>query len=156
MIGMVLRRAVLADLEAILSIENTVFTDAWSAQSYLCEFEDVYSWFQVAEVDGRVAGFVLARMVAQQGEIVNIAVDPAHHGSGLGGRLLDAAIAAAVAADCEAVWLEVRVTNEAAKRLYVSRGFEAIGIRKRYYDKPVEDASVLRRVLPVTGAQAEK
>ncbi len=156
MIGTVLRRAVVADMEAILTIEAAVFADPWPEQFFLPEFEDAYSWFQVAEVDGRVAGFVIARIVAQQGEIVNIAIDPAHHGSGLGGRLLDAAIGASVAAQCEAVWLEVRVTNEPAKRLYISRGFEAIGRRNRYYQKPVEDALVLRRTLPEIGTQAEK
>ncbi len=151
-----LRRAVVADLPAILQIECAVFGDPWSEQSFAPEFDEPFTWFQVAEVDGRIAGFVIARIVARQGEIANIAVAPTHHGTGLGGRLLDAALGATAAEHCEAVWLEVRETNEPAKRLYLSRGFEAIGRRRRYYKKPVEDALVLRRTLPEIRAQAEK
>ncbi len=152
----VIRRAVAGDLDAILRIEAAVFSDPWSRESFMPEFEDPYSWFRVAQIDDEIAGFVIARIVARQGEIANIAVAPAHRRTGLGGQLLDAAIGAPDAQDCEAVWLEVRETNEPAKRLYTSRGFEAIGRRKRYYKLPVEDALVLRRTLPAIGAQAEK
>ncbi len=152
----VIRRAVAGDLEAILRIEAAVFGDPWSPESFTPEFDDSYSWFRVAERDGAIAGFVIARIVARQGEIANIAVAPTHQGSGLGGQLLDAAIEATEAQDCEAVWLEVRETNEPAKRLYASRGFEAIGRRKRYYKLPVEDALVLRRTRTPIGVQAEK
>lgn len=145
-----------SDLEAILRIERQVFGDPWSPESFAPEFDDAYTWFRVAEVAGEVAGYIIARIVAQQGEIANIAVAPARQGSGLGGRLLDAAIAAAEAAECEAVWLEVRVTNESAKRLYWSRGFEPIGRRKAYYRDPVEDALVLRRPGRVAQVHAEK
>lgn len=152
----VFRPAVIGDLDAILRIEVGVFGDPWSRESFAPEFDDPYSWFRVVEVRGELAGFVIARIVARQGEIANIAVDPKHQGTGLGGQLLDVAISAIVAEACEAIWLEVRETNEPAKRLYVSRGFEAIGRRKRYYKKPVEDALVLRRTLPEIGAPAQK
>lgn len=141
----VVREARRSDLDAILAIEQVVFSDPWSPESFAPEFDDTYTWFRVVEVDGVIAGYVVARIVARQGEIANIAVAPAHRGTGLGGRLLDAAVAAAEAAECEAVWLEVRVSNEAARRLYGSRHFELIGRRKGYYRLPVEDALVLRR-----------
>ena len=143
----VLRPAVASDLDAIQRIEHLVFSDPWSAESFAPEFTDPYTWFRVAEVEGELVGYVVARIVAQQGEIANIAVIPAQQGTGLGGRLLDAAVAAADAEDCEAVWLEVRVSNNAAQRLYASRGFEPIGRRRGYYRAPVEDALVLRRLL---------
>jgi [ribosomal protein S18]-alanine N-acetyltransferase len=134
-----------SDLDAILIIEHRVFSDPWSPASFAPEFNDPYTWFSVAELDGIVSGYAIARIVAKQGEIANTAVDPAHQRSGLGGKLLDAAVVAADAADCEAVWLEVRVSNEPARRLYESRGFEPIGRRRGYYRTPVEDALVLRR-----------
>ena len=140
-----IRPAVPADLPAILVIERAVFSDPWSPESFAPEFTDEYSFFRVAEVDGEIAGYVVARIVARQGEIASIAVAPSHQGTGLGGHLLDAAVAAAEADVCEAVWLEVRVSNEPARRLYASRRFEPIGRRKRYYKAPVEDALVLRR-----------
>lgn len=141
----VLRAALPDDLPAILAIERAVFSDPWSAESFAPEFTDPYSWFRVVDVAGEVAGYVVARIVARQGEIANIAINPARQGSGLGGMLLDGAVTAAESAACEAVWLEVRVSNEPARRLYASRGFEPIGRRKGYYRVPVEDALVLRR-----------
>lgn len=140
-----MRLARASDLDAILTIEHRVFSDPWSPASFAPEFSDPYTWFSVAEIDGIVSGYAIARIVAKQGEIANIAVDPAHQRSGLGGKLLDAAMVAADAAECEAVWLEVRVSNEPARRLYESRGFEPIGRRRGYYRTPVEDALVLRR-----------
>ena len=140
----VLRAAVPSDLDGILRIERLVFSDPWSPDSFAPEFTDEYSWFRVAEIDGEIAGYVVARIVAQQGEIANIAVHPSHRGTGLGGKLLDAAVLAADAAECEAVWLEVRVSNAPAQRLYSSRRFEEIGCRRNYYRDPLEDALVLR------------
>ena len=151
MTTIVLRQARVSDLDAVLRIEHRVFSDPWSPGSFAPEFDDPYTWFHVAEIDGVMVGYVVARIVAQQGEIANIAVDPAFQATGLGGRLLDAAIGAADVADCEAVWLEVRVSNDPARRLYASRGFEMIGRRRGYYRSPVEDALVLRRVRTVSG-----
>jgi [ribosomal protein S18]-alanine N-acetyltransferase len=155
MSGMQLRVARLTDLSAILQIEARAFSDPWSPESFAPEFDDPYSWFRVLELDGVLVGYTIARIVAQQGEIANIAVDPSQQRTGLGGVLLDAAIAAAEAAACEAVWLEVRVSNTPARRLYESRGFELIGRRRGYYREPVEDALVLRRS-PTVVADAQK
>ena len=140
-----LRQALVSDLDAILRIEHRVFSDPWSPESFAPEFADPYTWFRVAEIGEALVGYIVARIVAQQGEIANIAVDPVHQGSGLGGKLLDAAVAAAEAEACDAVWLEVRLSNDAARRLYASRGFEPVGRRRAYYRAPVEDALVLRR-----------
>lgn len=151
----VLRTAQAGDLDAILAIEKRVFSDPWSPDSFAPEFTDPYSWFCVAEIDGALVGYAIARIVARQGEIANIAVDPVHQRTGLGGKLLDAAIEAADAAECEAVWLEVRISNEPAYKLYESRGFEAIGRRRGYYRTPVEDALVLRRSRTSSDGNAE-
>jgi [ribosomal protein S18]-alanine N-acetyltransferase len=144
---MSVRRAVVGDLEAVLAIEHAVFSDAWSADSFAPEFDDPYAWFSVYEMGEAIVGYVVARIVAGQAEIANIAVDPSAQRRGIGGHLLDAAIVAASSADCEAVWLEVRPSNPAAQCLYASRGFEVIGRRPGYYRLPVEDALVMRRDL---------
>lgn len=145
-----LRAATPADLAAILAIEHQVFTDPWAPSSFESEFDDPYGWFRVAVADdgaGAVVGYAMARFVAGEGEVMNIAVVPAWRGQGVGGVLLDAALAAATAAECDAMWLEVRVSNAAARRLYESRGFVLVGRRRGYYRRPVEDALVLRRPL---------
>lgn len=151
-----LRPAVPADLAAILAIEQAVFGDAWSAESFASEFDEPYAWFRVVEDAGVIGGYVIARIVGGQAEIANIAVAPAAQRHGLGGRLLDAAIAAAVEADCDAVWLEVRPSNAAARRLYETRGFVLIGRRRGYYRAPVEDALVMRRAIDADEGHASQ
>lgn len=97
--------------------------------------------------DGVFLGAVLARHAAGEGEILSIAIDPAHRGAGHGRALLEAALAALLAAGVATVWLEVRRSNEAAQRLYAGAGFVAVGVRRGYYRDPLEDAVVLRRDL---------
>jgi len=83
-----------------------------------------------------------------EGEIANIAVAPDEWGAGIGRALLDAALDEADRRRATAVYLEVRDSNERARHLYRSRGFEEVGRRRGYYRRPVEDAIVLRRALP--------
>jgi ribosomal-protein-alanine N-acetyltransferase len=87
----------------------------------------------------------VAWFVTDEGEIANLAVDPARWGGGVGKILLDAALAEGARRGAESVYLEVRESNARARRLYASRGFEEVGRRKGYYRRPAEDAIVLRR-----------
>jgi len=94
-----------------------------------------------------LAGFVLMRAAAGEAEILTLAVDPQHRRQGVGRALVDAGLAAALAVPCAQVFLEVADTNTAAKRLYASLGFAAVGRRVAYYaDGPgaPADALVLR------------
>jgi [ribosomal protein S18]-alanine N-acetyltransferase len=143
--GLILRRAESRDLGAVVALEAAVFSDPWSLASFEPELTDPYAWFTVAERDGELVGYLVARFVAQQGEISNVAVQPAARGQGIGSALVAAAVAAAEREGCEAVWLEVRESNAGAQRLYRTLGFEKIGRRRGYYQAPLEDALVLRR-----------
>ena len=89
----------------------------------------------------------MAWFAADEGEIANLAVTPAAWGAGVGRALLDAALEEGRRRGVSAVYLEVRDSNERARGLYRSRGFEEIGRRRGYYARPVEDAIVLRRTL---------
>ncbi|MCE2941310.1 MAG: ribosomal protein S18-alanine N-acetyltransferase [Gemmatimonadota bacterium] len=90
-------------------------------------------------------GFVALRTMADEGEILNVAVAPAARRSGVGRALVRHALASAAAAGAFSVFLEVRPSNAAALTLYRSFGFVEVGRRHRYYRAPVEDALVLRR-----------
>ena len=82
----------------------------------------------VAKVNGRVAGFALYRVVAGEGELLNLAVDPGLRRSGVGRTLLAALMPLAP------LWhLEVRAGNVAAIGLYRFLGLEQVGRRERYY-----------------------
>jgi ribosomal-protein-alanine N-acetyltransferase len=92
-----------------------------------------------------VLGYVLATVLGPEGEIADIAVAPEARGRGIGGILLDEMLAMLGGEGVRTVYLEVRESNAAARRLYESRSFGPVGRRRGYYQHPVEDALVLRR-----------
>jgi len=158
--------ATLADVSEIETIEESVFSDPWSANSFRALPGDPRVLFACARSGvgdgdsagpgpgaaatgaGRgVLGYVVAIFAADEGEIGNLAVAPAAQGQGIGGRLLDAVLAEAERRGCVVLYLEVRESNAAARQLYASRGFKEAGRRRGYYQRPVEDALLLRRTV---------
>ena len=89
-------------------------------------------------------GLILASVVAGEAEILTLAVHPAARRRGLGRALLDTALDEAAAAGASAMLLEVSDINSAARMLYESSGFTAVGRRRRYYPDG-SDALVMRR-----------
>ena len=142
----------LVDVPAIVEIERAVFSDPWSAQSFREALGHPAVYFSCAcRDDGDVLGYVVAWFVADEGEIANLAVARPAWRAGIGRALLDAALSEAASRSVTAVYLEVRESNERARRLYESRGFEQVGRRKSYYRRPVEDAIVLRWTMTEEG-----
>ena len=97
--------------------------------------------------DGRDIGFVLSRVVADEAEVLTIAIDPAHRRRGAGGRLLQAVIGNARAAGTRSLYLEVGVDNPVARALYAKAGFEEVGRRSNYYQRgpgKMVDALIMR------------
>jgi ribosomal-protein-alanine N-acetyltransferase len=88
-------------------------------------------------------GFILVRAVADEMEILNLAVDPDSRRQGVARRLLTQAIEGVRRADVKGVYLEVRESNSSARAFYSSAGFTEQGRRKSYYSQPVEDALLL-------------
>jgi ribosomal-protein-alanine N-acetyltransferase len=93
--------------------------------------------------DDRLQGAALGRVAADEAELHSIAVHPVHRGEGWGKQLLGAFLDRAARRRARVVWLEVRVSNEAAIRLYQGCGFRATGRRPRYYGDG-EDALIFR------------
>ncbi len=146
------------DVARVAEIERVAFADPWSRESFRQLAGTPTVFFRCARegVGTPPLGYVVAWFVADEGEIANIAVDPAVRRRGLGAALLDAALAEAARRGAVAVYLEVRESNEAAQRLYASRGFVVVGRRVRYYRKPVEDAVVLRCTIQVPAVDSER
>jgi ribosomal-protein-alanine N-acetyltransferase len=149
-VPIVLRSASEADLESVLAIEQASFADPWSRSAFLELVDDPRVAFLIADAGGVVRGYVVAWFVLDEGEIGNLAVHADARRQGVGARLLDAAIAAVRKARVDALYLEVRDSNAAARALYASRGFAEVGRRREYYRRPKEDALVLR--LELSGA----
>jgi [ribosomal protein S18]-alanine N-acetyltransferase len=143
-----IRAATLEDLEPIVAAERICFSDPWSSSGIreLLQSETglnfVCFW---PGAEARLAGYLFARTIAGEGEILNLAVLPEARGKGLGRRLLRTGLDALATHRAEAVFLEVRESNEEAKGLYRSAGFSVVGVRAGYYRNPREDALVLRR-----------
>ena len=132
-------------MPAIAVIEDASFADPWSATDFVSILAVDHSIFLIAESSGEIVGYVVAISVMDEAEILNVAVSPSRRGEGIGGALLDAALAQVESRGAESVFLEVRVSNAAAMALYQSRSFAEISKRKNYYRTPVEDALVMRR-----------
>jgi ribosomal-protein-alanine N-acetyltransferase len=132
-----------ADLDAVLAVEQASFSTPWSRNSFinLLGRTDTDMW--VAELDGNVVGHAVLWYVGFEGELGNLAVAPEWRRHGLGRYLLDWVLEGARRRHVETVFLEVRISNRAAQNLYGRRGFRPVGLRKRYYREPVEDALVL-------------
>src|SRR5262249_16591092 len=81
-----------------------------------------------------------------QADVLTLAVAADGWGEGIGGALLDGLLTEAARRGCTEVFLEVRVDNDRAQRLYRGRGFIDIGIRRGYYQPSGTDALVMRRI----------
>ena len=90
---------------------------------------------------------MVAWFAADEGEVANLAVTPRLRQRGFGLALLDSVLAEAAERGTTSLFLEVRESNAAARKLYASRNFEEVGRRKRYYRSPEEDALILRCTL---------
>ncbi len=153
-----LRPAVEGDLREVVRIERECFADPWSEESFRRLLAVEPAIFQVAAFppDSKIAGYAIAFAVGEDGEVLNVAVEPPFRGKGLAGQMLDALLIEMAARGVRTAYLEVRESNRAAQALYGSRGFTEIGRRYQYYRRPVEDALVMRRVLEVAEGDEER
>lgn len=143
-----LRPMVLADLPAVLAVERAAYFSPWAESHFRDSLrQDHECWILVA--DGAFLGHGILSAAAHEGELLNLCIAPKAQGQGLGRRLLSHLLDRALARACDEVFLEVRDSNGAARRLYRRAGFQEIGRRRGYYPGPdgAEDARVLRREL---------
>jgi [ribosomal protein S18]-alanine N-acetyltransferase len=136
----------------LIDIGNETDLAPWSAQNYLDELNTTGSIMLRAVVAGNVTGgFVVGRVVQgtarPDAEIYNIAVRPEYRRSRIGQALLDAFMEKCASAAVQGVWLEVRVSNEAAVCFYRKNGFQVHQTRPLFYRRPDEDAFVMHRTL---------
>jgi [ribosomal protein S18]-alanine N-acetyltransferase len=136
-----------ADLDAVLQIERASFVNPWTREMYLAELENRGVSFCFVARDNRhqVVGFCSFWRVLDELHINNLAVTPAARGAGAGTALLHAVLREGARMGARRATLEVRRSNDAARRLYERLGFTVAGVRRAYYTSPVEDALVLWR-----------
>jgi ribosomal-protein-alanine N-acetyltransferase len=131
-----IRRGDPCDLNEVAAIQEASPEAArWSVSEY-----PQYD-FRVAVRGRRIAGFLVARPVAEdERELLNLAVAPEFRRQGVGRDLLAALLAEAPGS----IFLEVRESNQAARNIYKSMGFQEVGSRPGYYEEPLEAAIVMK------------
>ena len=130
----------------IADIERACFSVPWTQEMLLEELESLNSTCIVAVTqENEVLGYASLTVVLDEGYINNIAVKRQYRRMGLGGELLKVFIRFAQANGLAFLTLEVRDTNLAARSLYSGFGFQEVGRRKNYYDKPTEDAILMTK-----------
>jgi ribosomal-protein-alanine N-acetyltransferase len=135
-------------MDSIIQIENLSFSTPWSPEGFLQEIRNPVSHLWAAMRDEGLKGYICFWMFDFEIQLLDLAVHPEERRKGLGQFLLNHMIEAAVSRELESVWLEVRVSNTGAIRLYQKLGFVQVGARRKYYQDTQEDAKVMCLALP--------
>jgi [ribosomal protein S18]-alanine N-acetyltransferase len=129
-----------ADLDEVMLIERSSFRFPWSPGFFRQELQVACARSVLAEIDGKIVGYVLFWLLPGAIDIHNIAVHADYRRRGIARMLLGRVIDEARHRSALKVMLEVRKSNVPAQKLYESMGFLTIGIRKGYYSDDGEDA----------------
>ena len=137
------------DLTGVLEVEQASFTNPWTREMYSWELRnrDVCHIYVVRTAGDSVAGFCAFWLVVDEAHINNLAIRPASRGQGLGTLLMRRVLTEARRLGAVRATLEVRASNDGARRFYETMGFAVTATRPRYYTNPTEDALILWRDL---------
>ena len=138
-----IRPASFDDISSIVEIENKTNQMPWSKAQFLSSME-VGHYSVVMHKDSDILGFAIFSPIIPESHLLNIAIDPAYQGKGLGDKLLQQIILQNRTIGVKTISLEVRVSNLPAINLYEKRGFHKDAIRPDYYSgSPKEDALLM-------------
>ena len=134
-----------AHVAQIAELEKRCFNDPWSENSIASELNNRLSCWLVALEGDVVIGYVGSQTVLGETDVMNIAVHPDYRNQGVAKNLIQTLMDTLSGQGSHSLMLEVRQSNEPARNLYASLGFETVGIRKNYYRNPKENALILRK-----------
>ena len=138
-----IRRMCEQDIAAVNEIECSIFSTPWSEKSFIDSIAKVNNIYLVAEADDHVVAYCGFWGVAGEGQITNLAVHESYRRNGIAEKMMVELIAQGRKQGIEAFTLEARRSNQAAICLYHRLGFMDSGIRKNFYEAPVEDALIM-------------
>lgn len=144
----VVRKFKPVDLGKVYEIEQQSFKDPYNALLLLNLYELFPEGFFVAEEDGIIVGYAISRIVGEVGHILAIAVDPKYRGRRIGKVLMGAVTNYFLSKGVVETWLEVRASNQLARRFYRSLGFVERKTIPQYYSDG-ESAVILKKRLRV-------
>ncbi|MDA3960972.1 MAG: GNAT family N-acetyltransferase/peptidase C39 family protein [Planctomycetota bacterium] len=148
--GLTIREATLADLDAIVAVETAAFVaDRFSRRTLRSWLNKEHRVFLVAVDDDNIAGYILVihHQGTRLGRVYSLAVSPLHHRRGIGRRLMAVAQDAAVQRGCIDLRLEVANSNLSAIEFYRSEGYRSFGIHRDYYSNHDDALRMQKRIL---------
>lgn len=131
------------DLDRVCELEEKSFSMPWKREDFKDMIERDDSHYMVITLDGLVIGTAGYTYNGFEGYINNVVIDSDYRGNGYSRILLENLLEEGRARGINEYTLEVRVSNAPAKALYEGLGFKSEGIRKNFYEKPVENAEVM-------------
>jgi ribosomal-protein-alanine N-acetyltransferase len=138
------------DIPQVVEIEKIAFSRPWSRSIFKATLLLPYAAYYVAVQEEnefpeaqRILGMCGVKKIFEEGEISNVAVHPDFRGNGISRKMLEMLMREAREDGVRAFTLEVRAGNSIAIRLYESLGFRTEGVRRGYYDHPVEDGLIM-------------
>lgn len=136
------------DLVQVLKIERSAYPEPWSEGVFSDCLRVGYRCDLYLKND-QVVGYSVVSTGAGEAHLLNLCLHPEYQGLGLGRQMLRKVLEKLPQERVETIFLEVRVSNQAAKNLYLSEGFNEIGQRFNYYPKGEEreDALVFAKSL---------
>ncbi|MCP4644985.1 MAG: ribosomal protein S18-alanine N-acetyltransferase [bacterium] len=134
-------------LEGLIPIELEAYPEPWTLGMFRDEVRNNRSYFYVVQIDGVTVGYGGFWLVLDEAHITSVTIAEEWRGKGYGRRLTVFLLDAARKAGATLATLEVRMSNQAARDLYLSLGFGPVGVRKGYYPKSNEDAIVMLKEL---------
>ena len=134
-----------AHVSQVAEMEKICFADPWSEKSVASELTNPLSLWLVALEGERVAGYVGSQSVLGESDMMNVAVHPEFRRRGIAEALVQELVAQLKKKGNYCLMLEVRASNDPARKLYEKLGFVQVGLRKNYYRNPKEDACILRK-----------
>ena len=139
-------RMVQEDADGVARVEAACMPVPWSRQSFWEEASHTDAYYLIArdvDRDNLIVAYAGCWVLANEGHITNVAVDPDYQGQGLGRGLMNELISRVKALGVDSMTLEVRPSNTVAINLYTSLGFRSVGQRPKHYTNPVEAAEIM-------------
>lgn len=147
MSNFIIERMTRADVAQVEAIEQEIFSVPWSEKSFIDACETKENVYIVCKDNGKVLGYCGMWTVLGEGNITNMAVAKEYRRQGIAKLLMSEMERISIEENgVDVFFLEVRQSNENAKKLYEKMGYKPIGTRKRFYEKPVEEAIVMSKM----------
>ncbi|WP_353684254.1 ribosomal protein S18-alanine N-acetyltransferase [Thermodesulfovibrio sp. 3907-1M] len=140
---LIIRKLKEEDFPAVIEISKQSFSLPWSLKSFISELLNPQSILKVAEFNEEIAGYIVLRKILDEAELLSIAVKPELRRRGIATELIRN-VMDEIKHSVKSCFLEVRISNTQAISFYEKMGFKKVGVRKKYYVLPEEDAVIMK------------